>query len=86
MRQDPEFFGDREMDLLYIAKRLRHALDIERVLTDAGIDYAVETDTYRGGIIFVGERVGAFLYVLPESLEPARALLVQHGYKPHRES
>jgi hypothetical protein len=82
MRRDPEFFGDNELPLLYIAKRLKDALALEKMLTDAGIDYLVETDTYRGGIIFVSERVGAFFYVASDSEQQARAALVAHGWKP----
>ncbi len=65
MRHESGWFGDQDLDLVYIAKRLKEALKLEGILTDAGIDYAVETDTYHGGIIFRSERVGAFFYVLP---------------------
>jgi hypothetical protein len=82
MRRDAEFFGERELPLIYIAKRLKDALALEKMLTDAGIDYLVETDTYRGGIIFVSERVGAFFYVASESEQRARDALVTHGWKP----
>lgn len=75
MRREPEFFGDRELDLIYIAKRLKEALRLEELLNSAGIDYAIETDTYRGGMIFVSERVGAFFYVDPESAEAARLVM-----------
>ncbi len=84
MKCDPDHFGDREMDLIYIARRLRDALRLEEVLTQSGIDYLVETDTYRGGIIFVGERVGAFFYVLPGVTDLARAVMREHRYKPYR--
>jgi hypothetical protein len=83
MRKDPEFFGEGELPLIYIAKRLKDALALEKMLTDAGIDYLVETDTYRGGIIFVSERVGAFFYVAPESEQQARDALLTHGWKPY---
>jgi hypothetical protein len=82
MRRDPEFFGDREMALVYIAKRLRDALRLESVLTEAGLDYAVETDTYHGGVVFRSERVGAFFYVLPEAEEATREVMRQHRFKP----
>ncbi len=81
MRQDPEFFEDREMDLIYIAKRLKDALRLEAVLTERGVDYAVETDHYSGGLIFRHHRVGAFFYVLPEALEQAREVMRQHGFR-----
>ncbi|MGE5646220.1 MAG: hypothetical protein ACM336_10555 [Acidobacteriota bacterium] len=80
MKRDPEFFGDQEMALIYIAKRLKHALALEEALTQAGIDYAVETDHYLGGIIFRTQRVGAFFYVLPEAEEPARQVMTASGF------
>ena len=82
MRRDPDFFGDREMSLVYVAKKLKDALALENVLTEATVDYAVETDHYSGGVIFRSERVGAFFYVLPEAEESARRIMVEHGYKP----
>lgn len=85
MRRDPEFFGDQELDLLYIGKKLRHALAVEEILTQAGFDYAVETDTYVGGIIFRAERVGAFVYVLPAALTAARQAIRERGYVPANE-
>ena len=83
MRQTPEFFGETELSLLYIAKKLKEALKLEEILTAAEIDYAVETDTYRGGLIFASERVGAFFYVIPEGLDQARNVLVENRYKPY---
>jgi len=83
MQRDPEFFGDSDLDLIYIAKRLKEALKLEEQLTAAGIDYLVEADRYRGGLIFQTERVGAFFYVAPERAENARGFLRQNGYKPY---
>ncbi len=82
MKRPPEFFGDQELVLVYIAKRLRDALRLERVLTDAGIDYAVETDTYRGGMIFVTERVGAFFYVQPGEEPSVREIMRGNRFRP----
>ncbi len=61
MRREADFFGDREMDLVYIAKKLREALRLESAFTESGVDYAVETGKYLGGVLFRSERVGAFL-------------------------
>ena len=83
MRQDAEFFGEAELSLLYIAKKLKEALSLEETLTAAGLDYLVEPDTYRGGIIFASERIGAFFYVAPEQLESARELLRANRLKPY---
>jgi hypothetical protein len=81
MRREADFFGDREMDLVYIAKKLKEALRLESAFTEAGVDYAVEPDKYSGGVIFRSERVGAFFYVLPEAAEQARAIMQQHGFQ-----
>ena len=70
MKQEPAFFDGHEPVLIYIAKRLRDALKLEALLTASGIDFGVEADEYRGGIVFAATRAGAFFYVLPES-EPA---------------
>lgn len=83
MRQDPDTFGDIDLELLFIAKKLRDALKIEQLLTAAHIDYLIETDTYRGGVIFVSERVGAFFYVHPERLDDARIVLRDNRYRPY---
>jgi hypothetical protein len=81
MRREPDFFEDREMDLIYIAKKLKEALRLETALTQSGVDYAVEADKYSGGVIFRSERVGAFFYVLPESADQARRIMQQHGFR-----
>jgi len=82
-RRDDDFFGEKDLSLLYIAKKLRDALRLEDVLTAAGIDYLIETDTYRGGLIFVSERVGAFFYVDPEALDDTQKAIAAQGFKPY---
>jgi hypothetical protein len=66
MRREPEHFGDRELVLVYVARKLAHALEVEGILTDGGVDFAVEADKYAAGFIFRSQRVGAFFYVAPE--------------------
>lgn len=83
MRREPEFFGDQELVLIYIARRLKEALKLEALLTEKAMDYVVEPDRYSGGIIFRTERVGAFFYVVAQAEEGARKLLREHGYRPH---
>ena len=83
MKRDPDFFGEREVELVYIAKRLKDALRLEDALTASGIDYAVQPETYHGGIIFRGERVGAFFYVDPEHAGPSRDTVVRLGLRPY---
>ena len=84
MKQDSEFFEGKEPSLIYVAKKLKEALALEEVLTESGVDYGVEADSYRGGFVFQTERVGAFFYVLEESAEAARRVLSSHGYKPYK--
>jgi hypothetical protein len=83
MRREPDYFGEQELALIYIAKKLKEALALEAVLTAAGVEYLVEPDTYTGGIIFRSHRIGAFFYVAPETEELAERLMAEHGYKPH---
>jgi len=84
MRREPDYFeqqGD-ELVLLYIAKKLRDALAIEDLLTRSGVDYLVEVDYYIGGLIFRGERAGAFIYVPAPLRESAAALLIGQRFTP----
>jgi hypothetical protein len=81
LRREPEFFGDRDLPLVYVAKRLKDALRLEKLLTDAGLDYLVETDKYSGGVIFRNERVGAFFYVAPEQESAVREAMGREGFK-----
>ena len=83
MRREPDHFGEAELDLLYIAKRLKEALHLEKLLTDAGLDYLVEPDRYRGGVIFQAERIGAFFYVQPSDAEAARSAMERAGFRPY---
>ena len=85
MKQDASFFADREAVLVYIAKKLKDALRLEQVLAGAGLDYGVEADEYRGGLIFTSTRVGAFFYVLPEAVDAAYGVMRENGYKPYVE-
>ena len=84
MRREPDHFGETELDLLYVAKRLKEALRLEQLLPDAGLDYLVEPDTYRGGVIFQAERVGAFFYIQPSDTEAARQVLQRSGIEPYK--
>jgi hypothetical protein len=73
---------EEDFVLVYIAKRLREALAIEKLFTDNALDYVVEPDKYTGGIIFRAERTGAFFYVAPENEAIAKNLLLNARYTP----
>jgi len=85
MKQEASFFENREAILIYIAKKLRDATRLEAVLTEAGLDYGVEADEYRGGVVFTTTRIGAFFYVLPETVASSRETMERAGFKPYLE-
>ena len=66
-----------------MAKRLREALRVETLLTEAGIDYLVETGTYTGGLLLKRDLAGAFFYVGPADAPRARQMLIENRYKPY---
>ena len=84
MRQNEEFFSqEQELVLVYIAKRLAEARLVEQAFDRAGLDYLVEADTYRGGVIFVRDLIGAFFYVREADTETARSTLRAGKWKPY---
>ena len=85
MRQEASFFEGKEPVLIYIAKRLNDALRLEGIFTEAGVDFGVEADEYKGGIIFRTVRAGAFFYVLPETVDAAHEVMRRHRYRPFEE-
>lgn len=46
------------------------------------MNYLVETGTYRGGMIFVSERTGAFFFVDPGAAESVRRVMTEAEFKP----
>jgi hypothetical protein len=85
VKREPEFFGDTELDLLYLARRLREALKLEKLLTEAGLDYLVQTGPYVSGFLIKRELTGAYFYVAPRDLSRAKEVLTGRGYKPFNE-
>ena len=83
MKRPADYFGEAELDLVYMAHRLSDALSLESVLTAAGVDYLVETGTYTGGFFIKRDLTGAFFYVAPKDLEAVRELLLQNSLKPY---
>ena len=81
MKQDATFFDGVDPKLIYIARKLDESLAVETLLTEAGFDYGVEPDRYRGGFLFQTERIGAFFYVREESEAPVREFLLSRGYR-----
>lgn len=86
MRREPEFFCGQELILVYVAKRLKEALAVEKAFDADALDYAVEATPYMDGILFRSQRVGAFFYITPQLAERARTLMLESGFKPFRNS
>lgn len=85
MKQDASFFDGKEAVLVYIAKRLNDATRLETVFEQAGVDFGVEADEYRAGVVFRTVRAGAFFYVLPDTVESAHSVMRLNGYTPYVE-
>jgi hypothetical protein len=83
MKQDATFFEGKEPVLVYIAKKLNEALRLEGIFAESNLEFGVEADQYRGGVIFRSVRAGAFFYVLPEAVDAAHEILRLNGYKPY---
>ena len=82
LKQEPAFFADHDVVLVYIAKKLKEALEVEDLFTQKGLDYCVEADEYHGGFLFRTTRTGAFFYVAKEDEGVAVALLEGASKKP----
>lgn len=83
MRRETDYFGEAELDLVYMARRLSEALHMENLLTSSGVDYLVETGTYSGGFLMRRELAGAFFYVAPKDLQTTRAIMASNQIKPY---
>ena len=83
MRQEPAYFEGKEPQLIYIARKLKDALRLEGLLTEGGVEYGVEADEYRAGVIFRTVRAGAFFYVLAESVAAAHDVMRRNGFVPY---
>jgi hypothetical protein len=84
VRRDSDYFGEKDLELVYIAKRLGEAQRLEDVLTESGLDYLVEPDKYMGGVILRRELVGAFFYVDPVNGNLARETMKRGGFAPYQ--
>jgi hypothetical protein len=86
MRREADFFGDTELVLVYMARRLKRALAVEKLLEEHGLDYFLGTAPYQSGLLFPTARMGVLFYVAPEDEETACTLLLECRYKPYDSS
>ncbi len=79
--QEPDFFAEQELVLVYMARRLKDALAVEKLFDERGLEYALETGPYQSGLLFRSTKIGVFFYTTPREENRARALLLEHGFK-----
>ena len=80
MRRESEFFEEQELVLVYMARRLKHALAVEKLLDESGVDYFLETGHYQSGLLFRTTKVGVYFYTTSPEEARARALLSARGF------
>ena len=82
MKREAEFFGEAELEVVHVARRLKDALAVETALSAAGLDYLVSAERYaaRFLLVFPTERAGAFFYVPTPDAARARDLLRGKGF------
>jgi hypothetical protein len=83
VRREADFFGEQELHLVYMARRLKESLSVERALDAGGMDYTVDPAYYQSGLLFRSTKIGAYFYVLPRDEERARSILTAGGFKPY---
>ncbi len=81
MRRDPQEYEESDVELIYIAAKVDEAERVEAIFNEQGIDYTIEVDQYRSGVIFASVRAGAFFYVPVDFAVRSRQALVQNGFK-----
>jgi hypothetical protein len=86
MRREPDAYADQELTLVFIARRLKIARNVERKFDASALDYVVIPTPYTTGLLFRSQRIGAFFYVIPGLAERARSLVAECGYEPFDES
>ena len=78
---DPATFDDKPVAMVYIAGRLRESKQVELVLSDNGIDYAVDVEPFETRVLGVlpvtYEGVG--FYVVAGQAEVSRHVLRAAG-------
>jgi len=82
MKHKIEYFEGGELELVLVATKLKQALAAEEVLDKEGIDYGIEVDQFRGGLLGLSNRTGVFFYALIGQAEYCRTVLKKNGYKP----
>ena len=76
-----EAFDGKELERVYLAGRLAEAKDVERTLSEHGIDYAVEIEPFQTTLLgfLLREYEGVAFYVLADQASTCRSRLKTAG-------
>lgn len=75
-----EDFAEKNISRIFMAAKIREAELVEKILTEEGIDYAIELEPYlQAGFVVVSELNGAAFYVLSGQGQYCRNLLASRG-------
>ena len=83
MKHKLEYFEGGDLELVLVATKLKQALAAEEVLDKEGIEYGIEVDQFRGGLLGLSNRTGVFFYALTGQADYCRSVLQKNGYKPN---
>lgn len=86
MKRTLDEFGESELELVMVSTKLKQAIAVEELLDKEGLDYGVEVDQFRGGLLGLSNRTGVFFYAVTTEAEKFRDLLKKNGYKPNAAS
>jgi hypothetical protein len=78
-----EDFMGKEVVRIYTAARVSESVRVEQLLTEHGIDYAIDFEPYRVMVlgIWPSERMGLGFYVLSGQADHCRRLLLDAGLR-----
>jgi hypothetical protein len=78
---DPTAFDNQDVALVYVAARLKEGKRVEQVLSDHGIDFAVDCESFQTRLlgILTREYEGVGFYVLSAHAAVSRRILREVG-------
>ncbi len=79
-RVESETLADRDLIEVFIARTLDEARRVEGLLTDRGVDYAVQVEQF-GRTLFGSARYGAMFYVTVGQAKYCRSALAADGFE-----
>jgi hypothetical protein len=71
----------QDLERIFIARTLRQARKVEALLTEAGVDYAVQVEPYGRSLLFGTIRHGAAFYVAAAHAAHCRERLIGAGFE-----